>query len=176
MLDIFKGKDDYIANRQFFFGKLPFRISDSYTWNEHMRLVDSHPESQTRAKNDKFKIELNSFHNRPSAPKFAKEIEAEMQDTFSLHGNKITNICFSGFGCESGSYPWHKDQMDVFLVQIIGDIQFRLEGFNNEEPIWFTPGDYVWIPRGTHHQIIPSKSRVTFSFGVEGDPDPSVYF
>jgi ribosomal protein L16 Arg81 hydroxylase len=176
MLDIFKGKDDYIADRQPFFGKLPFPVSDQYNWDLHMYMVDSHPEHLTKEKTDKMKIEMNCFHDRPSAPQFAKDIEQEMQDTFALHGNNITNIAFSGFGRESGSYPWHKDSMDVFLVQVLGQIRFRLEGFNNDEPIWFNPGDYVWIPRQTHHQILPHHSRVTFSFGVEGDPDPSIYF
>lgn len=174
MLGIFDDKDELIANREVFFGNLGFDLN--FDWNDYMRMLDSHPEELYDRNSDKFRIGLNSFHSRPSAPQFAKQIESEMQEVFALHGNKITNIAFSGFGIDSGSYPWHKDSMDVFLVQIINDIELRVEGVNDDQAFWFRPGDYVWIPRGTHHQIIPHKSRVTFSFGVEGHPDPSIYF
>lgn len=178
MFNIFDEKDEYISNKQFFFGKLPEGVVTTYDWNQHMDLLDSHPEKLLDPNSKKFRIGLNSFHNRPSAPKFAAEIVEEMLDVFSLHGDKrtITNIAFTGFGKESDSYPWHKDSMDVFLVQVIGTIGLKIEGFNDNEEFDFHPGDYVWIPRGTHHQIFPRYSRVTFSFGVEGDPDPSVYF
>ena len=66
--------------------------------------------------------------------------------------------------------------MDVFLVQVLGEIKIRVENTDHEdEPRAFLPGDCVWIPRGTHHQIITENSRVTFSFGVEQHPDPSTY-
>lgn len=175
---IFRDKEESIANKQPFFGKLPPGTVQTYDWNQHMELLDHHPEHLLDTKSDKFRIGLNSFHLRPSAPEFAKVVVDELADTFSLHGDvrKITNIAFTGFGKESGSYPWHKDGMDVFLVQVISTIGLRVEGVNNNEPFDFEPGNYVWIPRGTHHQIFPKVSRVTFSFGVEGDPDPSVYF
>ena len=100
-----------------------------------------------------------------------------MQEVFTLHANKITNIAFSGFGRASGSYPWHKDSMDVFLVQVINfTVGLKVEGINNNEPFDFKPGMYVYLPRGTHHQVFPKISRVSFSFGVEGDPDPSMYY
>lgn len=110
------------------------------------------------------------------APEFAKRIYEEMQDVFTLHAQKITNIAFSGFGRDSGSYPWHKDSMDVFLVQVISTVGLKVEGINNNEPFDFEPGMYVYLPRGTHHQVFPKVSRVSFSFGVEGDPDPSKYY
>jgi hypothetical protein len=174
---IFQGDDieDHIAEKKPFLGKLPEGSYD-YDWNEYMRMLDTHPKEALDKNSKKFRIGLNSFHGRPSAPMFAKMIEAEMQDTFALHGNSITNISFSGFGTNSDSYPWHKDQMDVFLVQVISTVKLRVEGINNNEEFDFKPGDYVWLPRGTHHQVIPQISRVTFSFGVEGDPDPSIYF
>jgi len=174
MLNIFAGKEDLIAEKKFFFGKLDCDLD--FDWNNYIDLMDSHPENLYDRNTTKFRIGLNSFHSRPSAPKFAKEIVTQMEEFFPLHKEKITNIAFSGFGRNSDSYPWHCDKMDVFLVQVLNKIEFRLEGFNNDEAIWFCPGDFVWIPRGTHHQIIPHDSRVTFSFGVEGDPDPSTYF
>jgi hypothetical protein len=173
---IFQGddKEDCIAEKRPFQGKLPIEMT--YDWNQYMYMLDTHPKEGLDKNSRKFRIGLNNFHARPSAPMFAKQIEAEMQDVFALHGNKITNISFSGFGTNSDSYPWHKDKMDVFLVQVISTVKLKVEGVNNDEFFDFKPGDYVWIPRGTYHQVVPQISRVTFSFGVEGDPDPSIYF
>lgn len=174
---IFDDKDDFIKDKKPFFGKLPPEAEVSaFDWNRYMLLMDTHPEKLYDRNTTKMRLGLNSFHNRPSAPAFARKIVEEMDDVFALHAGKITNIAFSGFGRESDSYPWHKDSMDVFLCQVISTIGLRVEGVNNNEPFDFAPGDYVWLPRGTHHQIIPKISRVTFSFGVEGDPDPSTYF
>lgn len=175
MYNIFEDRDEYIAEKKPFHGKLPIDVSEVYSWNQHMNLLDSHPKAMVDTNSTKFRIGLNSFHTRPSAPQFARDIEQEMQDVFALHGNKITNIAFTGFGPESDSYPRHKDSMDVFLVQVIGEIKICVDGLH-DEPVPFKPGDYYWIPRGNYHQIFPTVSRVSFSFGVEGEPDPSIYF
>ena len=176
MFGIFDNKDEEISEKKPFFGKLPLDVKDVYDWNKHIDLLNTHPDKLVDSNSKKFRIGLNCFHDRPSAPQFARDIEQEMQDVFSLHGNKITNIAFTGIGKNSDSYPWHADTMDVFLVQVLASVEMRVEGHNNDEPFWFNPGDYVWLPRGTHHQVIPHDSRVSFSFGVEGDPDPSIYF
>lgn len=173
-MGIFDDKDDFIAEKKVFFGKLDTEIT--FDWNAMISMLDSHPKNLLIKNSDKFRFNLNSFHARDSAPQFAKDIEAEMQDVFALHGNRITNIAFCGFNTDNTSYPWHKDEMDVFLVQVLNEVDLRIEGVNDDKPVKFCPGDYVWIPRGTHHEIIPKGSRVSFSFGVEGDPDPAIYF
>ena len=70
--------------------------------------------------------------------------------------------------------------MDVFLYQVLNNCKITI-GYTEE------PSDddmvetlqpeslFVWIPRGTWHQLEPDVSRVTFSFGVEGDTDPATY-
>ena len=173
---IFDDREDEIQTKTPFTGRLPFNMEETYNWNEFMQMMDSHPDDLYDRNSDKMRIGLNSFHSRGSAPEFAKKIYEEMQDVFTLHAQKITNIAFSGFGRDSGSYPWHKDSMDVFLVQVISTVGLKVEGINNNEPFDFEPGMYVYLPRGTHHQVFPKVSRVSFSFGVEGDPDPSKYY
>jgi len=173
---IFDDREDEIKTKTPFVGRLPFNMEEAYGWNEFMNMMDSHPDELYDRNSDKMRIGLNSFHSRGSAPDFAKKIYEEMQEVFTLHANKITNIAFSGFGRDSGSYPWHKDSMDVFLVQVISTVGLKVEGINNNEPFDFNPGMYVYLPRGTHHQVFPKISRVSFSFGVEGDPDPSMYY
>lgn len=173
---IFEDREEEIRTKTPFVGRLPFDMESTYNWNEFMKMMDSHPNELYDRNSDKMRIGLNSFHSRGSAPDFAKSIYEEMQDVFSLHENKITNIAFSGFGRNSGSYPWHNDSMDVFLVQVISTVGLKVEGINDEEPFDFEPGMYVYLPRGTYHQVLPRESRVSFSFGVEGAPDPSMYY
>jgi len=175
---IFDGRDENIGTKTPFVGNLPFDMEETYGWDQFMKMMDSHPDDLYDRNSDKMRIGLNSFHSRGSSPEFAKNIYCELEDVFSLHSDKrnITNIAFSGFGRESGSYPWHKDGMDVFLVQVISTVGLKVEGINNEEPFDFKPGMYVYLPRGTHHQVFPKVSRVSFSFGIEGDPDPSMYY
>tara|TARA_R110000796_G_scaffold43666_4_gene107233 strand:+ start:523 stop:1065 length:543 start_codon:yes stop_codon:yes gene_type:complete len=174
--DIFKDREENIRTKTPFIGRLPFDMESTYKWNEFMKMMDSHPDSLYDRNSDKMRIGLNNFHTRGSAPEFASNIFSELQDVFTLHAPKITNIAFSGFGRSSGSYPWHKDNMDVFLVQVINTVGLKVEGLNNEEPFDFEPGMYVYLPRHTHHQVFPRESRVSFSFGIEGDPDPSIYY
>ena len=145
-----------------------------WTWDQALRFLDTHPEDLIDHHKDKMRFFLKRSQARQSSPKFAHDVIKQMQDFFWK--NQITNIAFFGFGKDCESYPWHKDRMDVFLVQVLGDISIRVENTKYEnEPKTFTQGECVYIPRGTHHQIITGKSRVTFSFGVEGQPDPSTY-
>lgn len=146
----------------------------NWDWERALKFLDSHPEDQIDHHKEKMRFFLKRTHARGTQPKFAHEICKVMQRNFWK--NEITNIAFFGFGKDCESYPWHKDRMDVFLVQVLGDIEIRVENTEYSEiPYKFKTGDCVYIPRGTHHQIITGKSRVTFSFGVEGQPDPSTY-
>jgi len=160
-------------------------IDISYGWPEIMHLIDTHPQEMYDWNREKQRLGLNSFHRRPSAPQFTKDIVKEMEtvfvepapkkDTYEKGHPQITNIAFVGFGQFSGSYPRHKDSMDVFLVQVIGECKITIgedeEPRNSDETKVMKPGDCVFIPRGTWHHLEPSVSRVTFSFGFESDPD-----
>ena len=78
MYDIFKDREDDLADKQFFFGKLPFEVSDVYDWNKHMELLNTHPDKLIDSNTNKFRIGLNCFHERPSAPDFARHIDIEL--------------------------------------------------------------------------------------------------
>lgn len=138
-------------------------------WNNMIYLLDTHPENEYHRVNEKFRISLNNFQRRQSAPNFAQEIVKEMERVF--YKNRITNIAFFGVGRNTHSYPLHKDKMDVFLVQVLGEIELQVD----QEKQLFTPSRCVYIPRGTQHKITPKASRVTFSFGVEGENNPVDY-
>ena len=154
-----------------------------FSWDEMMRLLDTHPKKLLKWKEDKQKVEIEEFQRRPSAPVIAKDAVSVLHDIFipnaplpKQYNSKITNIVFVGFGVGSGSYPNHKDSMDVFLVQMLGEIDITISETNTHT---MKQGDAVWIPRGTYHQIRTKGSRVTFSFGVETGRapvcDPATY-
>ena len=178
---MFEEHREEIRNKKHWWSKIPFR----WDWNEMLHLVDTHPEELYDWNREKQRLGLNSFFRRPSAPEFAKDLVAEMEkffvepapkkDEYTKGKPQITNIAFVGFGQFSGSYPRHKDSMDVFLVQVIGDCKITIgkeeEPRNSDETTVMKPGDCVFIPRGTWHHLQPSVSRVTFSFGFESDPD-----
>lgn len=154
------------------FGKVEF--DKQQNWSDQITFLDSHPEGLTDVHPEKLRYFLKAAHRRGSLAQWAKNVIADMQATF--HKNEISLITFMGFGKNTDSYPWHKDKMDVFLVQVLGDVSIKVENsFAEEKPILFSPGECVYIPRGTHHHVMPSSSRVTFSFGVERDPDPATY-
>jgi len=163
---IFDRKRKNIAEKKHFWGSM---LLNDFSWKELIYLLDTHPENLYDRNHDKFRISLNSFHQRPSAPKFAKQIVAEMETIF--YKNNITNIAFIGVGRNTQSYPLHRDGMDVFLLQVLGEVDITVAS----DKTCLTPGRYVYIPRGTEHHISPKQSRCTFSFGVEGNPDPSLY-
>jgi mannose-6-phosphate isomerase-like protein (cupin superfamily) len=162
-----------------------------WSWDKQLHLVDTHPMDLYDWNREKSRLGLNYFHERPSAPKIAKDIVKEMHDFFADPAPKkfeyekgkphITNIAFIGFGQNSGSYPRHKDNMDVFLLQVINECKITIgyteEPSDADETVVMKPGDCVFIPRGTWHQLEPTVSRVTFSFGFESDPDcdPSTF-
>ena len=68
--------------------------------------------------------------------------------------------------------------MDVFLYQVLNNCKITI-GYT-EEP---SDDDMVETLQPSHsygyqeelHQLEPDVSRVTFSFGVEGDTDPATY-
>ena len=148
------------------------RIMIDESWDSLLKLLDQHPQKHLDYRPDKCRFYLKNAHKRPSTPYWSTTIVNEMKRVF--HKNQITNIVFFNFGPNASSYPWHKDKMDVFLVQVKNKVRIRVENYWEEERD-FTVGEYVYIPRGTHHEIKTNHSRVTFSFGVEQLPDPETY-
>jgi mannose-6-phosphate isomerase-like protein (cupin superfamily) len=178
---MFEEHREEIRNKKHWWSKVDINMS----WNDIMPMVDTHPEKLYDWNREKQRLGMNSFHERGSAPTLAKDIVKEMREFFVDPAPKkfeyekgapqITNIAFCGFGQFSGSYPRHKDSMDVFLVQVISECKITIgyteEPTNADQIVVMKPGDCVYIPRGTWHQLEPSVSRVTFSFGFESDPD-----
>lgn len=163
-----------IQNKIPYFGST--RLTPVPTWDDEMIYLDKHPIDRSNSKSEKIRIYLTHClqNEKNKLSPWAEEVALDMAELFRK--NPISLIKFYGFGPESDSYPWHKDTMDVLLVQAIGTVQIKVEGTDYENnPRVFRPGHSVWLPRGIHHQVIASSSRLTYSYGVEDSPDPAEY-
>ena len=129
-------------------------------WTTIVNMIDSHPKDLIKFEWKKNRTELQQLHRRATVKPIVKEIISLLQNT--CPDKQITNIAFIGFG-KHKSFPLHKDSMDVLLLQVKGRIKLKVEKINKV----MVPGDVVYIPRGTDHEILPLQSRVTYSFGIE---------
>jgi len=163
-----------------------------YSWDEFLPFLDSHPRNKMTISGDKIKFNLLALEARGSTPQFAKYIISELKKTFPKNG--ISAHAFGGLTDQSKSFKIHRDKMDVFYLQVLGDIEWSVWEPNDTN--WyndsayenlssdqgkklfterFTCGKMIWIPRGTYHLVQPYTSRMGISFGVESEIDPSTY-
>ena len=157
---------------------------DMYNFIEYM---NTHPEKHKKWEPENRRLGLTKMESRGSTPDFAKTILNNLKETF--HKNYISCHAFCGFTDYSKSFNIHKDKMDVLYLQAIGDVELSIWVSHidkNKTQISsdqgscifkekFTPGKWIWIPRGTYHLIEPITPRVGFSFGIENNPDPATY-
>lgn len=179
---------DHVRNRQVF--HMPKLLEVEFNLYDFVKYVTTHP-SRTRDvwKDAKQSIHLDQCENRGSTPTFAKNHIQDLKAVFSPQ-NVISLVMFCGMTDQSRSFDIHCDGMDVFYVQVEGEITWQIwESLNDTQSSKLTgenarlvseqfmePGDAVWVPRYTYHQVIPHTApRVGYSFGVEKGPDPSTY-
>ena len=132
-------------------------------WDSIIDLIDSHPDNLIEREPNKNRIMLNDLHRRGSVKTIIKTI-IRLLESISTSGQRIYNTAFINLS-KHESYPLHKDTMDILLLQAKGRIQLEVEKINKV----LESGDIVYIPRGTDHRITPLQSRVTYSFGIEGE-------
>jgi hypothetical protein len=182
-----------VRNRQVL--HMPKLLEVQFNLYEFVKYVATHPSvhtpDQTRNvwRDAKQSIHLAECQTRGSTPTFATDHLKEMRDVFQPR-NVISLVMFCGMTDQSRSFDIHCDDMDVFYVQVEGEITWQIwEPLDNARSSKLThenarlvseqfmePGDAVWVPRYTYHQVIPHAApRVGYSFGVEKGPDPSTY-
>lgn len=175
-----------VRDEQFhFFDK---NIKLDYTWYQFLKLLKTHPDKITSFNDEAMRFSLTALQHRAMIPRFAKNILSELRNTFPQ--NTISLIAFGGLDMDHRSFKVHRDGMDVLYVQVLGNIDWSIwEAYEDTDAFYphhtwegkqihkqtMIAGDAVWIPRGTHHHVHPLSGRVGFSFGVEGQPNPSTY-
>jgi len=166
-------------------------VVDTLGWDMFYfsKMLWSHPKEHIKFMDSFKRIELNQLQLRGSIPEFSKIIYRELKKVF--HKHEITMLGFYGPEVGSESFRIHADGMDVLYLQVIGEIVWSVwRRYDNAESknflpedeegemldAWhFTPGDLIWIPRGTYHRVEAAMPRLGFSFGVEGPGDPCKY-
>tara|TARA_B110000977_G_scaffold67767_1_gene91996 strand:- start:434 stop:1018 length:585 start_codon:yes stop_codon:yes gene_type:complete len=161
-------------------------------WDRFIKLYDTHPPQLVHGNVNKKNYGLHNFLDRSSTPKYLKNMSKALQDIF--YKNKVSLIAFGSWGCTAQSFNIHRDTMDVIYMQGLGETNLSI--WKEKVPMTVTVNnvdhgekekldmvqknkmkmhDTIWIPRGTFHLIEPINTRVSFSFGIEGDIDPSTY-
>tara|TARA_R110002072_G_scaffold283809_1_gene447434 strand:- start:111 stop:689 length:579 start_codon:yes stop_codon:yes gene_type:complete len=159
-------------------------------WDRFIKLHDTHPPELLHGNANKKNYALHNFLHRGSAPKHLKKMAKALQGMF--YKNKVSLIVFGSWGCNAQSFNIHRDNMDVIYMQGLGEVNLSI--WKENVPMTANNVDYgekeklvmvqknkmkmydsIWIPRGTFHLIEPINTRVGFSFGIEGDVDPSTY-
>lgn len=170
-----------IRNRKYHTG----HIQLDYDMYDFLKYAYSHPSNYAIWYDNEKRLSLEGMETRGKTPQFAKDIIQTLKQNFTK--NNITCHAFSGFTEESKSFKIHKDRMDVFYLQVVGEIEWSIWKSDLNDSIIepengkcvfkekFIPGNYIWIPRETYHFVEPITPRVGFSFGVENDPEPSTY-
>ena len=164
-----------IRTRQWSF--MPSYVSNiEYDAYHFTRFVASHPSDKIKWADDKKKFFLLDCHLRGRLPQFAKDQIQILQQLF--YQNTMSLVIFAGLNKESQSSPIHKDGMDVFYIQVHGNITWQIYTDDEQTVLFETkmvPGDAMWVPRGIKHQVLQDQPRVGYSFGCEGKPEPSTY-
>jgi len=165
----------------------------SFTWDDYIRMVDENfHRSKKNSINKHGRVLVMTIENARIKPPFVRDILSQMNKFFI--NNTASCHIFSGIVKDSGSFPVHKDGMDVLYLQVKNTITWKIyphkdgSRYNIDRNIEKTPpaerscfsrtlkpGDMMWIPRGTYHQVVTTEPRVGFSFGVEGPTDPCTY-
>lgn len=164
-----------------------------FTWDDYIHLVNENFHRTEKNKINKHgRVLVTCVESAPSRPMFARDILDKM-NKFFVNNTSSCHI-FSGIVNDSGSFPVHKDGMDVLYLQVKNSITWKIyphkdgSRYNTNKDLKITPpaerscfsrtlnpGDMMWVPRGTYHQVVTTEPRVGFSFGVEGDTDPCTY-
>ena len=184
--------DDFVMatypKRVFTFGGEPIVENIDLDWNWFIDILDAYPKKNRKMRPDRLGWELHRLNELIPLPKWAWQIEKDLQHVFPWA--KITLQLIGGLTDESRSpFNIHKDGMDVLYVQVLGEIEWSIHTPKDgaEERIsadggaelkvgeadmlysdWFMPGRAIYVPAGTYHNVKPYSSRLGFSFGVEG--------
>ena len=156
-------------------------------WDWFIDLLDAYPKKNRKIHTHRLGWELRRLNEHIQLPKWAWQIEKDLHQIFP--GKSVTLHSFGGLTDDSKSpFNIHKDGMDVFYVQVLGEIEWSIhtpkEGATETPSIdggaelkightntiysdWFIPGRAIYIPAGTYHNVKPYSSRVGFSFGIE---------
>jgi ribosomal protein L16 Arg81 hydroxylase len=64
--------------------------------------------------------------------------------------------------CVSETFGRHKDSMDVYFWQIQGSTRWEFDNINYV----LAPGDLIYVPKETYHNVVPLGPRAGISMSL----------
>lgn len=95
-------------------------------------------------------------------------IAGELEKLFSFPCD--AHIFYSKHKYEEG-FGRHKDNQHNLIVCSEGNFKMRLWEDQHEHLYTLMPGDAVWVPAQTYHQVIPTATRLSISFTLDPTAD-----
>jgi len=134
----------------------------------------------------KKRVDMKAFGLRSSAPQCLQDVLPMLRQYRPVE-NRVTSIAFMSFTADGKSFDIHRDSMDVYYVQAVGQVTWTFWDIRDDieahaatpedgtiiEQRVLNPGDAVWAPRGVWHHVTVTEPRAGVSYGIEGPVDPS---
>lgn len=105
-----------------------------------------------------------------------KEVDFILSEIKNNNPNNIYSAhMYISLSKESKTFGKHKDKSDVWYWQCIGSTEWKI--FQSHETMSYIlkPGDIIYVPKETFHDVIPLSSRVGISFGLDYKPIKLTY-
>ena len=118
------------------------------TWEEVIYNLNQSIQNKELIKHNKESFYVS--HSAHTIPKVKILLDKLNCKEAHLYINYISNK--TGFGR-------HKDSMDVWFWQAIGETEWKLDDFT----YLLKPGDLIYVPSGIYHEVIPNSARVGIS-------------
>jgi hypothetical protein len=107
---------------------------------------------------------LNESSNFPI---FSDFLEA-LKESHDIRANQhYTSQMFLSLTSVESSYGRHRDEMDVWIWQLIGRSKWKIEGKSEIFEKIVGPGELIYIPRNIYHTINSIDPRASISFASE---------
>ena len=96
-----------------------------------------------------------------------QEFQNYLMDIFRCPVSLHTYMSFTSY---SEVFPMHTDDVDVFLLNVLGDTEFAVDDPLGAKKYTLAPGDMVYVPAGMKHGARPITPRICLSYGIEKLP------
>tara|TARA_E500000318_G_scaffold48411_1_gene45545 strand:- start:1013 stop:1471 length:459 start_codon:yes stop_codon:yes gene_type:complete len=141
--------------------KEKFNYCQNVSWGDVINKIDN----EFRNKSHKFLVEegqaptfvLHNSYLPGTLTQVFDRVNHEMR-------TKVLHV-YTSLGGNSPTFGRHKDEMDVLIIQSIGQIKYKIDNDTTEsDTVTLNPGDGLIIKEGVYHTPIIKEPRVTLSF------------
>lgn len=153
----------------YYFGKVNVPLP---SWDEILTEFDRVYKESISLKNENIEVQKHfgmKVHYFEGIEIISQFLESIKKSHTIRNDQSFDAACFMSLTSVDSMFGKHKDGMDVWLWQIQGKSRWQVEGL--EENYNFDkivePGELLYIPRGSYHNITSLEPRVSISFGCE---------